>query len=65
MSDANALKLLEAGALVGALVLFVWWQLRDLKKAAAATARRREQELQDQQDQQAKNAAQDTNESQP
>jgi hypothetical protein len=44
VSDANALKLVEAGALVGALVLFVWWQLRDLKKAAAETARKREQD---------------------
>jgi hypothetical protein len=40
VSDANALKLVEAGALVGALVLFVWWQMRDLKKAAAETARK-------------------------
>ena len=47
MSDANALKLVEAGALVGALVLFVWWQLRDLKKAAAETARKRAQKLQE------------------
>ena len=46
MSDANALKLVEAGALVGALVLFVWWQLRDLKKAATETARKRAREMQ-------------------
>jgi hypothetical protein len=44
VSDANALKLVEAGALIGALVLFVWWQLRDLKKAAAETARKRKQQ---------------------
>lgn len=43
MSDTNALKLLEAGALLLALALFVWWQLRDLKKAAAETARKRAQ----------------------
>lgn len=41
MSEANALKFVEAGALLAALVLFVWWQLRDLKKAAAETARQR------------------------
>lgn len=41
MSDANALKLVEAGVLLAALVLFVAWQLRDLKKAAAETARKR------------------------
>ena len=46
MSDANALKLVEVGVLVGALVLFVWWQLRDLKKAATETARKRAQEMQ-------------------
>ncbi len=43
MSDTNALKLLEAGTLLAALGLFVWWQLRDLKKAAAETARKRAQ----------------------
>ena len=46
MSDANALKLVEAGALVAALALFVWWQLRDLRKAAAETARKRAHEAQ-------------------
>ena len=44
MSDTNALKLLEAGTLLVALVLFVWWQLRDLKKATAETARKRERD---------------------
>jgi hypothetical protein len=43
VSDANALKFVEAGALLVALVLFVVWQLRDLKKAAAETARQRAQ----------------------
>jgi hypothetical protein len=43
VSDTNALKLLEAGTLLAALGLFVWWQLRDLKRAAAETARKRAQ----------------------
>ena len=41
MSDANALKLFEAGALLVGLVLFVTWQWRDLKRAKAKTARER------------------------
>lgn len=32
MSDTNALKLIEVGTLLAALVAFVWWQLRDLKR---------------------------------
>lgn len=41
MSDANALKLFEAGAILLGLVLFVAWQWRDLKRAKAKTARER------------------------
>ncbi len=41
MSQTNLLKLLEVGALILALGLFVWWQMRDLKKARDATARQR------------------------
>jgi len=41
VSDANALKLFEAAALLVGLVLFVAWQWRDLKRAQAKTARER------------------------
>ena len=41
MSQTNLLKLLEAGALLLALGVFVWWQLRDLKRAREETARQR------------------------
>jgi len=41
MSQTNLLKLLEVGALLLALGLFVWWQMRDLKRAREATARQR------------------------
>jgi hypothetical protein len=44
VSEANALKFVEAAVLLAALALFVWWQLRDLKKAAADTARKRAQD---------------------
>lgn len=41
MSLTNLLKLLEAGILLLALGVFVWWQMRDLKRARQATARQR------------------------
>ena len=41
MSQTNLLKLLEAGALLLALLAFVWWQMRDLKRAREATAKQR------------------------
>jgi hypothetical protein len=33
MNDVNSLKLIEAGAILLALGLFAWWQLRDVKRA--------------------------------
>lgn len=44
MSETNLLKLLEAGALLLALGVFVWWQMRDLERARQATARQRAME---------------------
>jgi len=41
MSQTNLLKLLEVGALLLALCVFVWWQMRDLKRARQDTARQR------------------------
>ena len=41
MSQTNLLKLLEVGVLLLALGVFVWWQMRDLKRARQATARER------------------------
>jgi len=41
MSQTNLLKLLEAGILLLALGVFVWWQMRDLKHARQATERQR------------------------
>jgi hypothetical protein len=35
------LKLLEGLALLGALVVFAWWQLRDVKRAQQRSARAR------------------------
>lgn len=40
------MKLLEALALLVALGLFVWWQLRDLRIAKENTQRQRERERQ-------------------
>jgi hypothetical protein len=44
VSETNAFKLLEAGALLAALAAFVWWQLRDVKRAQEESRRRREAE---------------------
>jgi|GEM_PF-1456385 len=44
MSQTNLLKLLEVGALMLALGVFVWWQMRDLKRARQDTARQRAME---------------------
>jgi len=41
MSETHLLKLLEVGALIVAFGIFVWWQMRDLKRARQATARQR------------------------
>jgi len=41
MSQTNLLKLLEVGVLLLALVAFVWWQMRDLRRAREATKRQR------------------------
>ena len=41
MSQTNLFKLLEVGVLILGLGLFVWWQMRDLKRAGQATARQR------------------------
>jgi len=41
MSDTALLKLVEVGVLVLALVAFVFWQMRDLKRAREETARQR------------------------
>jgi len=44
MSQTNLLKLLEVGVLLLALGVFVWWQMRDLKRSRQATARQRAME---------------------
>jgi len=41
MSQTNLLKLLEVGVLLLALGVFVWWQMRDLKRARQTTERER------------------------
>lgn len=41
MPDAFPLKLLEGLTLLGALVAFAWWQLRDVKRAQQRSAHAR------------------------
>jgi hypothetical protein len=38
VSDTNLGKLFEAGTLLVGLVVFAWWQLRDLRKAKDKSA---------------------------
>jgi hypothetical protein len=42
MPNALPLKLIEGLVLLAALVLFAWWQLRDVKREQAKSARARE-----------------------
>jgi len=44
MSDTGWLKLVEAGGLVAALAVFVWWQMRDLANAKRESAAKREKD---------------------
>jgi hypothetical protein len=46
VSEVGSWKWLEAGLLAAAGGLFVWWQLRDVNKALAASRARREAEVQ-------------------
>jgi hypothetical protein len=43
MFESISLKMIEAGALLVAGIAFGWWQLADIKKAQAASARAQKQ----------------------
>jgi hypothetical protein len=43
MFESVSLKMIEAGALLVAGVAFAWWQLADIKKAQAASAKAKQQ----------------------